>query len=48
MIMNAFDRFLNGVFGGLLKMIGILFAVVGVLWVLRFGIGLVRDILGMF
>jgi hypothetical protein len=45
--MNAFDKLLNGAFGILLKAIGIMLSSVIVIWLFKFAIGLVRDILAL-
>jgi hypothetical protein len=45
--MNAFDKLINGVFVILLKAIGIMLCSVIVIWLFKFAIGLVRDILAL-
>jgi hypothetical protein len=45
--MNAFDKLVNGAFGILLKAIGIMLSSVIVIWLFKFSIGLLKDILAL-
>ena len=45
--MNAFDKLVNVAFGILLKAIGIMLSSVIVIWLFKFSIGLLKDILAL-